>query len=321
MIKSITKYLTVETLLHLVMVTFAVASVFNISTYMSASHNLVMSWCIGLSLGFGLVGLSLILSKVDTSKILFKKMLVATISVCLLSGTLQMLSYHEHGQTWFLSALFGYGFPVVAELILALAISAYDEDQKIKKENEEAEDKRKNDEAKRKNDEEEKLLKQMKLHNATQGLREKSALVIADSLDNYDPGEIQKFINKEISGIVKAQVGGVLAEIKSTYAQEIDETVQDFNGQTCMPTPQIEDFAQKSAQLNKERADQKKEELQTFAQFLAQNYNGCATDEFNYSKLEREFGKSRRTIQRYVAELQQADIINGHVDASLIMQM
>lgn len=38
-------------------------------------------------------------------------------------------------------------------------------------------------------------------------------------------------------------------------------------------------------------------------------------------EIERTFGKSRRTIKRYIAELQQADIINGHIDKTLIAQL
>lgn len=306
MLKNITKYLSVETLLHLVMVTFAVASVFNISTYMGASHNVIMSWCIGVSLGFGLVGLSIILSKVDTKKALFKKMLVATISVCLLSGTLQMLSYHAHGQPWVLAALFGYGFPIVAELILALAISAYDEDQKMKRL------------------EEEENAKQMKLRNAKQGLKEKSALVIADTLDAYDPGEIQKFINKEINLIVKTQVSEVLAELLPTPVNKISAKDNENADYPSLPTSNNENDADWMTQrdiINAGRKGKKQEELKRFADFLAQHYAGCRTVELNYTQIEKEFGKSARTIKRYIQELQQADIINGYVDASLIAQM
>lgn len=294
-IKSVTKYLSVETLLHLVMVTFAVASVFNISTYLSASHNVIMSWCIGVSLGFGLVGLSIILSKIDTSKVLFKKMLAATILVCLLSGTLQMLSYHEHGQPWALAGLFGYGFPIVAELVLALAISAYDEDKK-----------------------------QTKVRNAKQGLKEKSALVIADTLDKYDSSEIQKYVNKEINHIVRVQVNEVIAELLPTPAQQIDSKANenaDFSSLPSEETPVDADWTTKRDSINAGRKDKKAADLRKFAGFLAANYAGCRTDELNYTQLEKEFGKSARTIKRYIAELTQMDIINGHVDKNLIAQM
>lgn len=132
---SFKKFLSNETLVHSVMIAFAFASVFNISTYLNThEHGIAFSYTLGSALGFGLVSISIMLSKTSISdKPTFITMLVTTILFGLLSGTLQTLAYKAHGLNIWLSMLFGYAFPLLMECLLAVAVSLHSTSERKKK--------------------------------------------------------------------------------------------------------------------------------------------------------------------------------------------
>lgn len=256
------KHFKIETLIHIIMVVFAVASVFNIGFYLSNSHNEITSWAIANSLGFGLVAISLILSKInyESNKALFNKLLSATLAVWLLSGTIQMLAYNEHGLNWFLAALFGFGFPLVAEVILALAISAYDQ-----------------------------YNKELKIRSAKQSLYEKSAVVLADTVANYDSNLIQQHINMQITNLVKNEVDNVLKEIFKqqptiTNQIEVNPTINVIN-----------------------QLPQKEMSQDDFLDFLKSNYAGEIVSDLPLTKIVRETKLKKSTVGQYIFDLQKDD--------------
>lgn len=262
------KYLKIETLIHIIMIVFAVASVFNIGFYLQESHNEVTSWAIAVSLGFGLVAISLILSKInsESNPELFKKLLIATLAVWLLSGTIQMLSYHSHDLNWFLSALFGFGFPLVAEVILALAIASYDL-----------------------------YNNELKIKSAKQSLYEKSAIVLADTVAQYDSRLIQDHINSQITNLVKNEVDTVLKDI---FKQQ----------------PIINNQIEVNPTINIVNQQEKKEiNLDEFHAYLKNNHLGDLTSELKPATISRRLKIPQKQVQEYIIELQQQDKLKAFV--------
>lgn len=264
------KYLKIETLIHVIMIVFAVASVFNIGFYLQESHNEITSWSIALSLGFGLVAISLILSKInsESNPELFKKLLIATLAVWLLSGTIQMLSYHSHDLNWFLSALFGFGFPLVAEVILALAIASYDL-----------------------------YNNELKIKSAKQSLYEKSAIVLADTVAQYDSRLIQDHINTQITSLVKNEVDTVLRDIFKQQQQPVINNQIEVN-----PT------------INVINQQEKKEiNLDEFHEYLKTNHLGDLTADLKPATISRKLKIPQKQVQEYLIELQQQDKLKAFV--------
>lgn len=262
------KYLKIETLIHVIMIVFAVASVFNIGFYLQESHNEITSWSIALSLGFGLVAISLILSKInsESNPELFKKLLIATLAVWLLSGTIQMLSYHSHELNWFLSALFGFGFPLVAEVILALAIASYDL-----------------------------YNNELKIKSAKQSLYEKSAIVLADTVAQYDSRLIQDHINTQITSLVKNEVDTVLNDI---FKQQ----------------PIINNQIEVNPTINVINQQEKKEiNLDEFHEYLKTNHLGDLTADLKPATISRKLKIPQKQVQEYLIELQQQDKLKAFV--------
>jgi len=262
------KYLKIETLIHVIMIVFAVASVFNIGFYLQESHNEITSWSIALSLGFGLVAISLILSKInsESNPELFKKLLIATLAVWLLSGTIQMLSYHSHDLNWFLSALFGFGFPLVAEVILALAIASYDL-----------------------------YNNELKIKSAKQSLYEKSAIVLADTVAQYDSRLIQDHINTQITSLVK---------------NEVDVVLRDIFKQQPIVNNQIE----VNPTITVINQHEKKEiNLEEFHAYLKEKHLGDLTADLKPATISRKLKIPQKQVQEYIIELQRQDKLKAFV--------
>lgn len=261
------KYLKIETLIHVIMIVFAVASVFNIGFYLQESHNEVTSWAIANSLGFGLVAISLILSKINykSEKELFVKLLIATIAVWLLSGTLQMLAYQSHELNWFLAGLFGYGFPLVAEVILALAISSYDL-----------------------------YNNELKIKSAKQSLYEKSAIVLADTVAQYDSRLIQDHINSQITNLVKNEVDIVLRDIFKQQQPIINNQIE------VNPTINIVNHQEKIS-------------LDEFHAYLKEKHLGDLTSELKPATIGRQLKIPQKQVQEYIADLQRQDKLKAFV--------
>ena len=284
------KIIKLESLIHAVMVTFAIASMFNISTYLSSSHDIIMSWALGISLSFGLVGLSIVLSRIDmNNKQLFFKMLAATILVCLLSGLLQTLSYQQHGQNIVLSSIFGFGFPFVAELVLALAISAFDEDRK-----------------------------QQKIRTAGEDWGNKAAIVIADTLSRYDDSLIQNHINDKVSEVVRQKVDSVMDKLLDknlSKGQNIETKSRDKK--IVLDKIDRQNFAQNKT--NAHIGTRQSEKIHNFVQHLLDNYDGQNVDDLNKKIIGQNLEISEKTVSRYIDRLRSEKRLNGHVDRKALI--
>ena len=124
---TVRKVATIEHLVDGVMVVFALASIGNISEYMKGhGHNPVTAYGVGIALGLGLVAISIMLARTPTDdRRTFGSMLAATLAVGLLSGTVQALAYYEHTGNIYTACLQGYGFPLIGECLLAVAMAMH----------------------------------------------------------------------------------------------------------------------------------------------------------------------------------------------------
>lgn len=286
--------LTNKNIVHIAMYIFGAYSAMNIATFfININHPIVVSWLLGLALGIGLISASIYLSRQDYTDVLpFSLLLVAVLLLAALSGQIQYLAYLTHTETAPYAFVLGFAPPFIVELVLALAVSFAEKSERTK----------------------------MQRDSKAQ-ITDQVALAMTDMFANIDTSRIKKQIEKKIDAVINAQVDNALLDLLPDVRRQTPIVDRENDENSSMHSAQTEDFKSKAAQINKERAQKKEQELKAFAQFLADNYNNCATDDLNISEIERTFGKSRRTIKRYINELQQADIINGHIDKALIAQL
>lgn len=155
-IKKFFGYLfTIEGLIHIVMLLVAFGSFGTIREWLAHGHGLITTYSVAGGLSLGLVGVAIMLSKVDfNDKLTLKWMTGAVVAVALLSGTIQSIAYYDAATChtvdqvqvcadgdWGMvakSMLQGYGFPLVFEGLLAYAASMFELSQKKKREAEAA---------------------------------------------------------------------------------------------------------------------------------------------------------------------------------------
>lgn len=184
--KALSKGLTIEHFVDGVMVIFALASVGNVSEYMIAhGHNHVTAYGVGIALGFGLVAASILLARLAPSDGRpFWFMLVAVSVFGLLSGTVQSFAYLEHrpGDP-FAAYLQGFGFPLVGECLLAVAMSVYTEAQK-----------------------------QKRLNASDDQLNERINEFLNKSLDDVDLSKLAQYIERQVGLIVRNKIDALVAQ-------------------------------------------------------------------------------------------------------------
>jgi len=286
--------LTNKNIVHIAMYIFGAYSAMNIAMFfISINHPIVVSWLLGLALGIGLISASIYLSRQDYTDVLpFSLLLVAVLLLAALSGQIQYLAYLTHTETAPYAFVLGFAPPFIVELVLALAVSFAEKSERTK----------------------------MQRDSKAQ-IKDQIAIAMTDMFSNIDTTRIKKQIEKKIDSVINAQVEIAIADLMPNLARSMPTVDRNDAQQTISfdggQTGKSDSFAQK----NQERAEKKAQELKAFAHFLAENYNNCATEDLNISEIERTFGKSRRTINRYLEELKQADIINGHIDKALIAQL
>lgn len=189
---------TVEHLVDLVMVVFALASIGNVSEYMvAAGHNVVTAYGVGIALGLGLVAISVMLARVSTDDgRTFYSMLAATIAVGLLSGTVQALAYYNHSANVWTACLKGYGFPLVGECLLAVAMAMHTASERKRR-----------------------------ARLADDGMEERINDAISDALANIDIAGMQSYIEKQAGLILKHKMAEIVARRTGQLAQPIDNTI------------------------------------------------------------------------------------------------
>lgn len=286
----IKQHLNNKSIVHLSMYIFGAYSAMNIATFfIGIGHPVLVGWFLGIALGIGLISASIYLSKQDYhDKLPFFLLLTAVILLAGLSGQIQYLAYLTHVETAPYAFFLGFAPPFIVELGLALAVSFAEKSERTK----------------------------MQRDSKAQ-IKDQVALAMTDIFTQIDTSRIKKQIEKQIDMVIKTQVDEALVDLMPTKDKQNVE-------KSSMPSdfmPVDADWIDKRDSINADRKDKKQADLRKFAEYLAQHYAGCRTDELNKTQIAKDFGKSARTIDRYIAELQQADIINGHVDRELIAQM
>lgn len=187
-LQTITKLLTIEKLVHTIMVVFALASVGNVSSYLQAhGHTLLTSYALGVALGGVLVASAMLLADVDIEHEpkRFGFMVIIVLAVGLLSGTIQTQAYASHeGMDLRNARLMGYGLPLLCEGALAVFVSVYGATRR------------------RKN-----------IRMATEGTAEQVAGAVAQALADVDVTRVRKYVEKRIDGLTRAIVDQTIYEL------------------------------------------------------------------------------------------------------------
>lgn len=134
MYQHIKKHLNVQTAGHVVMSAFAAASLANVESFFATLHPGLpaLSWGLGVALGLGLVVMAGLLSGMmwDWRDARFVVVLSVTAGLALLSGGIQGAAYDAHMQSILAAYVLGLALPVIGELGVALAVSAYSQAQR-----------------------------------------------------------------------------------------------------------------------------------------------------------------------------------------------
>lgn len=171
---------------HLLMIAFAGASLGNIKSFFMLLHaDIQVAWGIGIAVGGSLVVMAALLSEMtwNTKDQRFQVVSAVTLALCLLSGFIQTWAYNQH--MWGLYAgLLGFALPLVGELGLSFALSAYNK----------AMTNRRVEEA------------QSKLAN---GVRD----MISEAVESIDRSKVQAQVDRATNVIVRAVVDNVVSSM------------------------------------------------------------------------------------------------------------
>ena len=197
------KHFNAKLLAHIVMITFAVASYGNVEAFLfDVHHNELVSNGLGVALGAGLVTMALLLSGMPMRGRDFHLVLVVTTALALMSGGIQAASYARDMEMYW-ACLMGFSLPVVGELGLALAVSAYQSAKRHER-----------------------------VHNAQDTLAEGIRAEIADAVSAIEPQKIRNSVNRAAERIAEAvvqhTVSDLLAELRTSEAHPKSEAEISF---------------------------------------------------------------------------------------------
>lgn len=279
------KLLTVEKLVHSIMIVFALASVGNVSSYLQDhGHHWLTSYALGIALGGVLVVTAMALADVDYEheRGRFWFMVAVVVVIGLLSGTVQTWAYGSHEGMDIASArLMGYGFPVVCEGLLAVYIATYGTTRR------------------RKN-----------VRMATEGTAEQVASAVAEALADVDVTKVRKYVERRVDGLTRAIVDGVIDDLmphqitQDAPSKAVDDRskvepstlkLEPTKPSNLNESPVIEtvlDTGRAKANENKRNAA-----TQRRLKVLTTLDSTLSKDDLNFSKVGRELGNvSGQTI-------------------------
>lgn len=310
-VNSIKGYLTNKTIVHASMLAFAVTSTLNIGGFFVATHH---HWLVaasaGLALGGGLMAVSIYLSKQEFGKGLsFVTLLVSTVAMALLSGQIQAMAYQKHGLDSFTANLLGFAPPFVAEVLLALSVSLAERTERERAQ-----------------------------RDSKQFIKDSVAESMTTAFRNVDASRIQKHIEKQVDGVIRAFVddalGEMMAELNAGRTANVTPMVPTGNAEPAVnvtplaivthaeplqtpevnttPTPDIDTVRAMALDAKRTAKAKRQQEL---LHILQTEFNNAPADELNKTELGERLGATRQTIGRDIEELQQAQrlSVNGHI--------
>lgn len=285
------RHLSFKSAAHVVMLAFAVASLDNVHRFFAhAGHDGLAAWALASALGAALVVLSIMLTHIDrdNDRNAWSMMAGAAVAVGVLSGSLQTATYRETLQP-LTAALLGFGVPLVGEVLLALAVSAYERSQA-----------------------------RSAYRNVGQLVEGAVAGQLAAAVDTFDGAAIQKHVEATINRLAKQAVNHVAGQAMAFYvdavtpAEEPTAPAQDAPADAAKNT-EIElvpnDSASLSERGNAAKANGKAQAIERTVEFFRTNPNA------SLSEAAEVVGRSKSTISSYLDELQAARRV--HVNGSV----
>ena len=295
-IQQMMKRLTIESFVHVVMITFALVSLGNVSSFMRAAHGTeLVAWALGLALGAVLVVTAIMLTRIDrTHDGEAFWTLAVIVGVCAaLSGTIQFWAYDAHLPTY-QAVVFGFGLPVIGEALLAYGASIFHEAERRRR-----------------------------IRIATNGATEAVASTVAEALADVDVTKVRKYVEKRIDGLTRAIVDGVIDELMP--AQEPQEcptgvlaAVTEIDTQNTLtdaehvPAPSNgRSFGpQNLTEANATRTEQADARRTQLLHILTHEYSGVDADTLNKTELGARLETTRQTIGRDMAVLEQQGLLS-----------
>ncbi len=300
-IQRITKLLTIETTVHLVMITFALVSLGNVSSFMREAHGTeLVAWALGAALGTVLVVTAVMLTRIDRTQDTEAFWTLAVIvGVCAgLSGTIQFWAYSAHMPTY-QAAVFGFGLPVIGEALLAYGASIFHEADRRRR-----------------------------IRLATEGTAEAVASAVADALSDVDVTKVRKYVERRVDGLTRAIVDGVIDELMpvapapslsvhtapsnvTQLALDVNDDVTQ-NGTTDViqrPTVNADeaDFVQQMADGKRTKSHERRTQL---LHILRSEFDGVDADGLNKTALAGRLDVTRQTISRDLSALRETGLIS-----------
>lgn len=286
-------------LAHIVMISFAVASLFNIQAFFNTlEDNIYLAWSLAVALAAVLVVMAALLSEIKWNMCDGKLLTVLTVTVGLtvVSGSIQGAAYALHAgwAGW----LLGFALPGLGELGLALAISAYTRSL----------DGREVAEAQR---------------ELATGVRRH----LVDAIANVDKSLIEAQVNRAVGKVTKELVDSVvvdmIAELRGNRVQQIVQldapTVQQVEPDNTSNTPNLAILNTQPVQIPVqqsalERANEQRKQAKLEAQQVVLNAYRSNPDA-SLRDVAELVNRSPQTISNWLKDLEAQNIV--HVNGSV----
>ena len=297
-ITKLTQRIGAKHLAHAIMVTFAAASLFNISDFIyTLHHNTPLSWTVAIALAASLVVFSALLSEMKWRSSGFYITLVVVCGLTAISGFIQGGAY-ALAIGWPGWAM-GFAMPVFGELGASLALSVYAKEQHARS-----------------------------MDEAQQQLSDGVRRTIIDALGSVDRSKVEAQVNRAVNLVTKelidASIHDMIAELRANRAPVLVDILQSVDSQaTTNFTLAVEnrpivdsdhiDFQQKMSDGKRKKATERQAAL---FDILQREFNGANSDDVNKSHLAERLGVSRQTVIKDFEALTVANRIsvNGHIE-------
>lgn len=286
---------------HVVMWSFAAASIANVESFFATLHPglPVLSWGLGIALGIGLVVMAGLLSGMvwDIKDARFQVVLMVTTGLSLLSGGIQAAAYAAHMGSIYAAIIVGLALPVIGELGVAIAVSAYSQAQR-----------------------------RQRMADAQNQLSDGVRAQIGDAIANIDRSKIEAQVNRAATLVTKAIVDSTIDDMLSDLRKESPAISSAVNNESAKPdsdlTPdgaeasvintEINGFTQKMADAKRKKSTERQT---TLLDILRNEFNGMEAEVLNKTELGGRLGCTRQTISSDLDALRKSGLLNlnGHV--------
>ena len=276
------KHLNVKTAVHSVMLSFSAASLANVESVFAHLYTGVplLSWGLGVALGIGLVVLAALLSGMvwDWRDPRFQVVAGATAALALLSGGIQAAAYSQHMTSKFAAIVVGLSLPVVGELLVALAVSAYTQAQR-----------------------------RQRMTDAQTQLSDGVRAQIGEAISAIDKSKIEAQVNRAATLVTRAIVDSTIEDMLADLRKNKDNdgvNLPSNDGENLTPAPEITtnndeindidgNFAERMQDAKRKKSEVRQRNL---LEILGSEFNGVSAEELNKTELGKRLGVTRQTV-------------------------